>query len=85
MTLILYIGLLMLPVIKAASLDGLAMFEMNQEMNKLISTNQIGYYFKKVVKRNYSKTFYIQKDRAINTAPYIIYAKRDYKKNIAKT
>ena len=50
MTAILSIMVLLVPISLAVPLDGPALFDKDQQMDKLISKNQIGYHFKKVVR-----------------------------------
>ena len=50
MAIYLSIIVLLLPVILAKPVDGPAMFDRDQQMDKLISKNQIGYHFKKVIR-----------------------------------
>ena len=50
MAIYLSIVVLLLPVILAKPIDGPAMFDRDQQMDKLISKNQIGYHFKKVIR-----------------------------------
>jgi hypothetical protein len=48
MTAILSIMVLLLPISLAVPIDGPALFDKDQQMDKLISKNQIGYHFKKL-------------------------------------
>ena len=50
MTALLSIMMLLLPILLADPLDGTALFDKNQQMDKLISKNQIAYHFKKNVR-----------------------------------
>ena len=50
MTVILFTLVLLMPINLANPLEGAALFNKQQRMDKLISTNQIGYHFKKVIR-----------------------------------